>query len=90
MIINQSQYLQKVDLVKKITEEINQYEVYSNALYNQIMRNQDLYIEGYIDSLKMNDKLEKERIKYRSKISKLSGKRNRLLAEIYQYEKSSR
>ena len=32
MIINHSQYLQKVNLVTKINEEINQYETYSNVI----------------------------------------------------------
>ena len=90
MIRSYNQYVRKKDLVQNITEKIRYYETYSNKLVNKIERNQDLYIEGYADSLKVNNKLVKARIKCHSKISKLSEKRSKLLAEIYQYEKSSR
>ena len=81
------QFVQKQKLAQQITEEIAYYESYAYTLYKQIERNQDLYIQGYTNSLQMNTKLVKEREKCLNKISKLTERRNRILVEAEQYRK---
>jgi SMC interacting uncharacterized protein involved in chromosome segregation len=53
------------------TNEISELQAYRNQLYAQIMRNQDLYMENYINSLKCNRKLEREKSKVEKKVQKL-------------------
>lgn len=70
-----------MNLFQKITKEIETCEADIRQLEYQIERNQDLYIEGYTDSLKMNNKLIKERAKCYHQLSSLLDKKNELLSK---------
>jgi hypothetical protein len=57
--------------INGLSAELAQLQDYNNQLYAQIMRNQDLYMENHIDSLKCNKSLERERTKTLKRISKV-------------------
>ena len=86
MIRSHKQYMQKMNTIQVIDAEIERLDKYSCELYWEIDRNQDLYMQGYLGSLKINNKIEQERIKCDTKIRKLKEKREKIYMEIKNYE----
>ncbi len=69
--------------IVQIEQRIANLNNYSAQLYDEIMRNQDLYIEGYEFNIgKVNGKLQREMEKTKVEINKLKNKLYRLQKKI--------
>jgi SMC interacting uncharacterized protein involved in chromosome segregation len=69
--------------IAQIEQRIISLNSHRDHLYDEIMRNQDLYIEGYEVNLgKVNSKLQREMRKTEVEIDKLSNRLYRLQKKI--------